>query len=73
MVPDKDQHLAKKARMVAVVIAVTMLVWLGAQWLGGKLGVPPRYVFLLDLAALAGFVWSFVVMYQIWRDTRRKD
>ncbi|NIY80297.1 MAG: DUF5337 domain-containing protein [Rhodobacteraceae bacterium] len=73
MVPDKDQHLAKKARMVAVVIAVTMLVWLGAQWLGGKLGLPSRYAFLLDLAALAGFVWSFVVMYQIWRDTRRKD
>ena len=73
MVPDKDQHLAKKARMVAVVIAVTMLVWLGAQWLGGQLGLPTRYAFLLDMAALAAFVWAFVVIYQIWRARRQQD
>lgn len=73
MVPDKDQHLAKKARMVSLVIAVTMLVWLGAQWLGGELGLPTRYVFLLDLSALAAFVWAFVVIYQIWRDQRQQD
>lgn len=73
MVPDKDRHLAKKARMVALVIALTMLIWLGAQWLGGKLGMPARYAFLLDFMALAGFFWAFVVIYQIWRDARQQD
>ena len=70
MAPDKDQALAKKARMVSVVIAVTML---GAQWLGGKFAMQTRFVFLLDLAALAAFVWAFVVIYQIWRDRRQQD
>jgi len=73
MAPDKDQALAKKARMVSVVIAVTMLVWLGAQWLGEKFAMQTRFVFLLDLAALAAFVWAFVVIYQIWRDRRQQD
>ncbi len=69
----KEQHLARKARMVAVVIAATMLLWIGAQWLGGTLGLEPRYVFLFDLAALAAFVWAMVVIYQIWRDKRQQD
>ncbi|WP_434286501.1 DUF5337 domain-containing protein [Celeribacter sp. SCSIO 80788] len=73
MVPDKDRHLAKKARTVALVIALTMSIWLGAQWLGGKLGMPVRYAFLLDLMALAAFVWAFVVIYQIWRAARQQD
>lgn len=58
---------AKKARMVGIVMAATMVLWLGAQWIGGELGLPTRYVFLFDLAALAAFVWAFVVIYQIWR------
>ncbi|AJE48157.1 hypothetical protein P73_3442 [Celeribacter indicus] len=72
MVPDKDLQQAKKARMVALVIAATMVVWLGAQWVGAKLGWPERYAFLIDLSALAAFVWAFVVIYQIWR-ARQQD
>lgn len=73
MVPDKDQKLAKKARMVSVVIAMTMLIWLGLQWLGGQLGLPSRFALLLDFAALAAFVWACFVIYQIWRDQRQQD
>lgn len=64
--------VAQKARLVAVVIASAMGLWLLGQWLGGKLGLEARYVFLLDFAALAAFVWAFVVIYQIWR-ARRAD
>ncbi len=63
----KDKSLAREARMVAVVIAATMLLWLGAQWLGGKEGWDARYVFLFDLAALAAFFWALVVTWRIWR------
>ena len=63
----QQRQLARDARMVAFVIAGTMVLWMGAQWLGGRLGWEPRYAFLLDLAALAAFFWALVVTYQIWR------
>ncbi|WP_149142557.1 DUF5337 domain-containing protein [Gemmobacter caeruleus] len=64
--PDKDR-LKREARMVAFVIAGTMLLWMGAQWIGGTVGLEARYAFLFDLAALAAFFWALVVTFQIWR------
>ena len=58
---------ARQARLVGIVLAATILLWLGGQWLGGQMGWDTRYVFLFDLAAIAGFVWALVVTYQIWR------
>ncbi|MBC7141984.1 MAG: DUF5337 domain-containing protein [Rhodobacteraceae bacterium] len=68
----EDRSLAREARMVAVVIAATMLLWLGAQWLGGKEGWDARYVFLFDLAALAAFFWALVVTWRIWQRQKRQ-
>jgi Family of unknown function (DUF5337) len=65
-----DLHRARQARLVGVVLAATMVLWMGAQWLGGQLGLETRYVFLFDLAAIAAFVWAMVVTYQIWRGRR---
>ncbi len=67
-----DMALARKSRLVAVVIAATMILWMGVQILGGKLGLPDRYAFLFDFAAIAAFVWALVVTLQIWR-ARRDD
>lgn len=64
---DHDIAVSRKARLVALVMAGTMVLWLGAQWLGGQMGWPTRFVFLFDFLALAAFVWSLVVIYQIWR------
>jgi len=58
---------ARQARTVGIVLAATILLWLGGQWLGGQMGWDTRYVFLFDFAAIAGFVWALVVTYQIWR------
>lgn len=58
---------AAQARLVAIVLAGTMGLWLGAQWLGGQMGWDTRFVFLFDFAAIAAFVWAMVVTYQIWR------
>jgi len=63
----QDKALAREARMVAIVIAVTMVLWMGAQWLGGRFGLHARYVFLFDLAAMAAFVWALVVTWRIWQ------
>ena len=66
----QDKALASQARMVAFVIAGTMLLWMGAQYLGGKMGWETRFVFLFDLAAMAAFFWALVVTYGIWRKRR---
>lgn len=69
----EDMRLAKEARLVAVVMALTMILWLGAQWLGGKAGWETRFVFLFDLAALAAFIWAMVVTWRIWRRQKRPE
>lgn len=68
-VPQGD-GLARKARLAAIVMAATMILWMGAQVVGGEMGWPVELTLLFDLAALAGFIWSLVVTYQIWRQRR---
>lgn len=69
--PGKSEiHQAKQARLVAIVLVGTMALWLGAQFIGGKLGWEARFVFLFDLAALAGFVFALVVTFRIWRQRK---
>ncbi len=72
MAPDEDAENAAKMRVVAVVIIVTMIVWLGVQWLGGKLGLSFAFAFAFDLAALGAFFWALVMTYQIWRGRQDK-
>ena len=61
---------ARKARIAASVVAATMVLWMGAQLLGGQLGLPVRFVFLFDLAAIAALVWALIVTYQVWQARR---
>ena len=68
----RDLSLAREARLVAVIIAVTMVLWVGLQWLGGQLGWDPSYAFLFDLAALAAFIWALVVTWRIWQRQKRQ-
>ena len=62
---------ARQSRRVGLVIAGTMLLWMAGQQIGAELGLPLKYTLLLDLAALAGFIWALAVTYQIWRARRR--
>ena len=59
--------LAKQARLAAIVIVVTGVVWLLAVSFGGQLGLPVRFVFLIDLAALAAFFFALVLLFRVWR------
>jgi hypothetical protein len=65
--PARDERLARQARLVAFVIATTMVVWMAAQWVGGEMGWETRFVFLFDFAALGAFVWAMIVTWRIWR------
>ncbi|MGX9353775.1 DUF5337 domain-containing protein [Roseobacteraceae bacterium S113] len=64
---EKDTAEAKQGRVVALVIAGSMLIWIAAQALGPALGLPGRYALLVDFAVLAALVWAMVNIYQIWR------
>jgi hypothetical protein len=66
----KGQGLARKARLAAIIMVVTMVLWMGAQVVGGEMGWPAELTLLFDLAALAGFIGSLAVTYQIWRARR---
>lgn len=62
--------MPREARIAAVVIIATMIVWTTVSLAGGALGVPYRYAFLVDFAALAAFFWALVVLLQVWRTQR---
>lgn len=66
----QDDGLARKARVAAIVMAATMILWMGVQVVGGEMGWPAELTLLFDLAAAAGFIWSLAVTYQIWRKRR---
>lgn len=66
----KPDLAARQARLVGLVLIATMLGWMGAQAVGAEMGWPPRFALLVDLAALAGFLWALITTYQIWRRRR---
>lgn len=57
----------KQARLAAIVIFATMVLWMASQWIGGQIGLAARYAFLFDLAALAAFAWALIVLFRVWR------
>lgn len=59
--------LKAQARLASIVIIVTMTGWLAVNFLGGKLGLPIRFAFLADFAAMAAFAWALIVLYRVWR------
>ncbi len=64
----QERALAARGRMVSLVIAGTMILWLIVQFLVvPNLGLTTRYVILIDLFAMAALAWSFIVSWQIRR------
>ncbi|OWU83661.1 hypothetical protein ATO6_17525 [Oceanicola sp. 22II-s10i] len=62
-----EHAMARKGRVIALVIAGTMVIWLLGTALVPWMGLPARYVFLFDLAAIAAFIWVFINIWQLWR------
>lgn len=69
---DTERRRLGQIRLAAIVMAATMVLWMGASFLGGQLGLPPRFAFLIDLAAIAALVWALFVTYWVWK-ARRAD
>ena len=64
----QNRALAAKGRMVSLVIAGTMVLWLLVQfWIGPMLELTARFVVLIDLMAMAALLWALIVSLQIRR------
>ena len=61
MVVKERRSDLRQGRVVGAVIAVAMLLWLLAQWLGPHLGLPGRYALLRFFS-----ISSFPVGHNIW-------
>ncbi|MEJ6391347.1 DUF5337 domain-containing protein [Gymnodinialimonas ulvae] len=70
-VSPEEQRRVRQIRRAALVMAATMVLWMGAQFVGGQLGWPARVVFLFDLAAIGALVWALVVTYWVWKERRQ--
>ncbi|MDG4649090.1 DUF5337 domain-containing protein [Roseibacterium sp. SDUM158017] len=70
-ITDRERRLARQIRIAAIVMAATMVLWIAGQYVGGQLGLPVRFAFLMDLAAIAALVWSMAVTYWVWKERRR--
>jgi hypothetical protein len=67
-----DQKIAQRGRLLAIVIAGTMLFWLVAQWIGPRIGLAGEYAVLIDLVVMATFVMALYNGLRLWR-IRQKD
>lgn len=71
--PQQDADIARKGRIAALVIAGTGVFWVLATIMGGVLALDQRVRALFDLMALGGFVFAFVLIYQLWRLRQRNQ
>ena len=56
-----------QVKLVSITLVVTMGGWLLVQNIGGAYDWPLKFIFLVDLAALAGFLFALIITYRIWR------
>ena len=62
-----ELQFARRGRLLALVIAGTMLFWLAPQWIGPKIGLAGQYAVLIDLVVMAAFVMTIYNGLQLWR------
>ena len=60
----------RQGRLVGLVIAITMLIWILVQSLGSYLGLPGRYALLIDFIAMVAFLWAIISGILMWRSRR---
>lgn len=68
-----DKERERRGRSVALVIAFTAGFWVLGLYIGKQIGLSQRWLALIDLFALAGFVLAFVMIWQMWRARQRDE
>lgn len=70
---NKRDDQSAKGRKAALVIAGTAVAWVLATLIGAQAGLSQRWLALMDMAALAGFVWALWMVFQIWRARQNNE
>jgi len=63
----------KQSRLIAIVIAGSVLFWTIIQGTAPSLEISARYMLLIDFMTLAALTWSLISLYKIFslrRETR---
>lgn len=70
---DKVNQQKAQTRLASIVIVVAVIGWMLVNFLGGKMGLPAKFAFLADFAAMAAFAWSLIVLFKVWRQRREGE
>ena len=62
---------ARQGRLAAIVIAVSALISIGANYGGEALGLSSRQIGFVFLAAMGGFAFGLVLAIRMWIADRR--
>ncbi|MFC0279716.1 DUF5337 domain-containing protein [Falsigemmobacter intermedius] len=67
---DKDLAFTRRMRLVGAMIAGTTLLWIIFGEVGRQYNWDGRYALLIDLAAIAAYVWALTNAWMLWRKRR---
>ena len=62
----------KQGRLIALIIAGSVLSWSVLQGAAPSLGISARYMLLIDFFTLAALVWAMISLYIMVRSRRGK-
>ena len=62
----------KQGRLIALVIAGSVLFWSVMQGAAPSLGISARSMLLIDFFTLAALAWSMILLYKIVRSRRER-
>ena len=62
----------KQGRLIALIIAGSVLIWSVMQGVAPSLGISARYMLMIDLFTLISLSWSLFSLYKLIMNYREK-
>jgi hypothetical protein len=62
----------KQGRLIALVIAGSVLIWSVMQGVAPSLGISARYMLMIDLFTLISLSWSLFSLYKLFINYREE-
>ena len=62
----------KQGRLIALVIAGSVLIWSVMQGVAPSFGIPARYMLIIDLFTLISLSWALFSLYKMFMNFREK-
>ena len=62
----------KQGRLIALIIAGSVLSWSVLQGAAPSLGISARYMLLIDFFTLTALAWAMILLYKIVRSRRER-